>query len=189
MSTSRSNNKSSPKRTYNIAKFAEIQWDEDDNVHELFVDYKTIKDLDIYKYFVSKGIEEGVIVKLTNHLKKVVLQGFTITDLENELTRLEIPSVIHRLLIKLAFDSMSIEYNVISENFNMVSFMMLLTNYKQAKRDFNYGEVRKTIALMKEYKISDEDKAKLTDDTVRVLAKWGGESNEDVDEDNDKDNN
>ena len=175
MSTSRNNK---PKKSYNIARFAEIQWDEDDNVHELFIDYKTIKDLDIYKYFVSKGIEEGVIVKLTNHLKKVILQGFTITDLENELSRLEIPDTIHKLLIKLAFDSMSIEYAVISDNFNMVSFMMLLNNYKQAKRDFNYGEVRKTIELMKNYKITDEDKAKLDDSTVRVIAKWGGDSGE-----------
>ncbi len=177
MSTSRSN-KTVPKRTYNIARFAEIEWDDDDNVHELFIDYKTIKDLEIYKYFVSKGVEEGVIVKMTNHIKKVILQGFTITDLSNELTRLEIPDAIHKLLIKLAFDSMNIECAIISNNFNTVSFMMLLKNYKQAQRDFNYAEVRKTIELLKSYKLTDEDKAKLDDNTLRVIAKWGGETEE-----------
>lgn len=156
----------------NIRKFSEIDWS-DNNVESLVVDYKTIKDLDIYKYFISKGVDEETIVKIVKHLKKLILEGFTITDLENELSRLQIPDSVHKLIIKLSFDSLSIEYSVISENFNMVSFMMLMNNYKQATANYNYAEVRKTIELMKKYEVTQSDKDKLSEEVVRVIAKWG----------------
>lgn len=156
----------------NIRKFSEIDWS-DNNIKSLVVDYKTIKDLDIYKYFIVKGVDDDTIVKIVNHLKKLILEGYTITDLENELLRLQIPDAVHKLIIKLSFDSLSIEYSVISENFNMVSFMMLMNNYKQATANFNYAEVRKTIELMKKYEVTQADKDKLNEDVVKVIAKWG----------------
>lgn len=161
------------KKQNNIQLFNDINWEDTSKVAELVVDYKTIKDLEIYKYFIEKGVDEATITKIVSYVKKCILEGFTITDLENELSRLNVPSAIHKLIIKLSFDSMSIEFSIISNNFNMVSFMMLLNNYKLASSNYDYAEVRKTVELMKKYEVSQSDKDKLSEEVVRVIAKWG----------------
>lgn len=136
-------------------------------------DYKTIRDLELYKYFISKGVSDLVITKIVSHLKECLINGYTITQLGIELTKIEVPLQVHKLFFKLALDSITIEYNVINDNFEMISFMMLMNNYAKANTNYNYAEVRKTIELMRNYNITEKDKGRLTDEVVQVIARWG----------------
>lgn len=158
----------------NISK-PSFNWESIDDADAFVFDYKTIKDLELYQYFLTKGVPELVIIKIVTHLKECIIAGYTITQLGIELNKIEIPVTVHKLFFKLSFDSLTIEYNVINDNFEMISFMMLMTNYTKAKANYNYPEVRKTIELMRQYNITEKDKGRLTPEVAEVIARWGGQ--------------
>lgn len=164
---------SSIKTNISTPKF---NWSVIEDVDAFAFDYKTLKDLELYKYFISKGVSDLVITKIVNHLKECIINGYTLTQLGIELTKIDVPNQIHKLFYKLAFDSLTIEYNVINDNFEMISFMMLINNYRKANANYHYAEVRKTLELMKGYKINEKDKGRLTNEVVDIIAKWGGDN-------------
>lgn len=158
----------------NISK-PTFNWGVIDDTDAFVFDYKTLKDLELYQYFISKGVSDLVITKIVTHLKECIINGYTLTQLGVELTKIDVPAQVHKLLFKLSFDSLTIEYNVINDNFEMISFMMLMNNYRKANTNYSYAEVRKTLELMKGYHITEKDKGRLTNEVVEVIARWGGD--------------
>ena len=154
----------------NISK-PNFNWATIDDPDAFVFDYKTLKDLELYQYFIAKGVSDLVITKIVGHLKVCLINGYTLTQLGTELTKMEIPVQVHKLFFKLSLDSLNIEYAVISDNFEMISFMMLMNNYSKANTNNSYAEVRKTIELMRGYNITDKDKGRLTSEVVDVIAR------------------